>query len=144
MDQQRHPRRRPARNSIGLEQRERQRHHVRHTFVRFQRKILCFPCEHRSQQYPLRNIHTEGISFRSLMPLKIGNKIKLFLETSVLVHSFCRECCLAAKVVWVDKLPKKTYWRIGCKLVGNIPAQELQEFIRDGVVISKAHSRKLF
>jgi len=61
----------------------------------------------------LRDIHSRGVSFRSLESVRIGGKIRIFLETSVPVHSFSMQCRINAHVVWADKLSNKTYRRVG-------------------------------
>lgn len=127
----------------GREHRERQRYHVLHTFVRFQKRLWCFSLTHFSDKFPIRNLHSRGISFRSLKPLKVGNKLLLNLETSVLVHAFPRKCRFSAHVVWVDKLPNKTYWRVGCKIMGKNGCRQIAELVRDGVLITKTHERDI-
>ena len=132
-------RRRPP--YMGRERRRRERHHVPHAFARFQKRILCFPAGLLSEEYPIRNINSRGISFRSMSPVRAGDKLLVQLETSVLVHSFWSKCRFLVRVVWVDKLPKKTYWRVGCTILEKKARQEIVRLIQDGLIVPLRRER---
>jgi len=127
----------------GRERRERQRHHVPQTFVRFQKRLLCFPLNRFSGKFPSRNIHSHGVSFRSLKPVKVGSKLLVNIGTSILVHAFRDKCAFIARVVWVDKLANRTYWRVGCEILGKKGCKEIAELVRDGALITRTHERDI-
>ena len=120
----------------GPQRRHIKRHVLYQCFIDWRRTILGVPVGSTVQRCRMRNVTSRGISIRSATLPKIGWTLSLAFDVPILVHALPSEFVVSGRVVWIDELKGRPYYRVGCAFrhLSGRKAQDLKQFIRDAVI----------
>ena len=120
----------------GPQRRRLKRHVIHKCFVVWRRKVLGIRAGRRVESCRIRDLTSRGISFRSVVPPRVGWTLELRFDVPIQVHTLPTDFYVVGRVVWVDRAKNASYYRVACafkRLTGGAE-RDLKQFIGDALI----------